>query len=60
MTKPFSSTTSMTRDFMVFTCMATPSTVNVTVLHTEIAYPPANARTTSSPPTTRRNIGEGF
>lgn len=59
-TKPFSSTTSITLDFIVVTRMATPSTVNVTVLHTETAYPPANARTTSSPPTTSRNIGEGF
>jgi hypothetical protein len=51
---------SMTRDFMVVTRIAIPSTVNVTVLDAETANPPANPSAKSSPPTTSRNIGDGF
>ncbi len=57
--KPFSWTMSITRDFMVVTRIATPSTVNVTVLQAVTASPPANASTRRSPATTNRNIGDG-
>ena len=40
---------SITRDFMVVTRIAMPSTVNVTVLDAETAKPPANAEYQQQP-----------
>jgi hypothetical protein len=59
MANPFSWTMSSTRDFMVVTRIADPSTVSVTVLHADTAMPPATVSTNSRPPTNSRNIGDG-
>lgn len=56
--KPFSSTMSSTRDFMVVTVIGVPSTDSVTVLWAATANPPANVRATSVAATTIRSIGE--
>src|SRR5579875_736306 len=50
---------SMTRDFIVVTFIAVPSTLSVTVLYAAIAMPPATASTNSSAATRIRRIGDG-
>jgi hypothetical protein len=49
---------SITFDLIVVTRIDVPSTVSVTVLDAETAYPPAEASTTNRAPTTRRNTGD--
>ena len=56
--KPFSLTTSMTRDFIVATVIDAPSTVSVTVLCAATAVPPANTKTSKIAATRTRSIGE--
>jgi len=43
---------------MVVTVMGAPSTVSVTVLWEETAYPPAAVSVTNRAPTTPRSMGE--
>ena len=56
--KPFSSTMSATRDFIVVTVIAVPSTSRVTVLRESIAIAPAPASVISRAPRVRRMAGD--